>query len=288
MAKAPTTETIAAELTVPERVLLFCLASDTNLGEGRRVPCHRPTSGCDKPGARDHRWRPRPCVGCGGGGLKTAQGRPAAAFGASVVPPYPNVENTPRRLARSRSGRAPGRPLAASLSPRRRRIGTHPEVPARRRRAPLAPRSIGARRLYLANAAWPASAPYLRSRSRRSIRPTRHDAGADPTMVPPPSRCADRPGPPRGKLRASCGARDAAREPGACAAVLGPGHRLPLVALNATVAAETTPITGRQLGRPAISAMGHEPSLAPQKNWETFALKARHAARAAIGCPHCG
>jgi hypothetical protein len=31
MAKAPTTETIAAELTVPERVLLFCLASDTNL-----------------------------------------------------------------------------------------------------------------------------------------------------------------------------------------------------------------------------------------------------------------
>jgi hypothetical protein len=30
MAKPPTTETIAAELTVPERVLLFCLASDTN------------------------------------------------------------------------------------------------------------------------------------------------------------------------------------------------------------------------------------------------------------------
>jgi hypothetical protein len=30
MAKAPTTEIIAAELTVPERVLLFCLASDTN------------------------------------------------------------------------------------------------------------------------------------------------------------------------------------------------------------------------------------------------------------------
>jgi hypothetical protein len=30
MAKAPTPEAIAAELTVPERVLLFCLASDTN------------------------------------------------------------------------------------------------------------------------------------------------------------------------------------------------------------------------------------------------------------------
>jgi hypothetical protein len=30
MARAPATETIAAELTVPERVLLFCLASDTN------------------------------------------------------------------------------------------------------------------------------------------------------------------------------------------------------------------------------------------------------------------
>jgi hypothetical protein len=30
MAKAPTTETIAAELTVPERMMLFCLASDTN------------------------------------------------------------------------------------------------------------------------------------------------------------------------------------------------------------------------------------------------------------------
>jgi hypothetical protein len=30
MAKAPTTEQIAAELTVPERVLLFCLASDTD------------------------------------------------------------------------------------------------------------------------------------------------------------------------------------------------------------------------------------------------------------------
>jgi hypothetical protein len=29
-ARAPTTDTIAAELTVPERVLLFCLASDTN------------------------------------------------------------------------------------------------------------------------------------------------------------------------------------------------------------------------------------------------------------------
>jgi hypothetical protein len=30
MAKAPTPDTIAAELTVPERVLLFCPASDTN------------------------------------------------------------------------------------------------------------------------------------------------------------------------------------------------------------------------------------------------------------------
>jgi hypothetical protein len=30
MAKAPTAKTIAAELTVPERVLLFCLASDTD------------------------------------------------------------------------------------------------------------------------------------------------------------------------------------------------------------------------------------------------------------------
>jgi hypothetical protein len=30
MAKAPTPDTIAAELTVPERVLLFCLASDTD------------------------------------------------------------------------------------------------------------------------------------------------------------------------------------------------------------------------------------------------------------------
>jgi hypothetical protein len=30
MAKAPTTDTIAAALTVPERVLLFCLASDTD------------------------------------------------------------------------------------------------------------------------------------------------------------------------------------------------------------------------------------------------------------------
>jgi hypothetical protein len=30
MTKAPTTETIAAELTVPERVLLFCLASGTD------------------------------------------------------------------------------------------------------------------------------------------------------------------------------------------------------------------------------------------------------------------
>jgi hypothetical protein len=30
MARAPTTETIAAELSVPERVLLFCLASGTD------------------------------------------------------------------------------------------------------------------------------------------------------------------------------------------------------------------------------------------------------------------
>ena len=30
LAKTPTTEMIAAELTVPERVLLFCLASGTN------------------------------------------------------------------------------------------------------------------------------------------------------------------------------------------------------------------------------------------------------------------
>jgi hypothetical protein len=30
MAKTPTTERIAAELTVPERLLLFCLASGTN------------------------------------------------------------------------------------------------------------------------------------------------------------------------------------------------------------------------------------------------------------------
>jgi hypothetical protein len=29
MAKPPSSETIAAELTVPERVLLFCVASDT-------------------------------------------------------------------------------------------------------------------------------------------------------------------------------------------------------------------------------------------------------------------
>jgi hypothetical protein len=30
MAKTPTPDTIAASLTVPERVLLFCLASDTD------------------------------------------------------------------------------------------------------------------------------------------------------------------------------------------------------------------------------------------------------------------
>jgi hypothetical protein len=30
MAKRPTAESIAAELTVPERILLFCLASDTD------------------------------------------------------------------------------------------------------------------------------------------------------------------------------------------------------------------------------------------------------------------
>ena len=30
MTKAPTPETIAADLTVPERVLLFCVASDTD------------------------------------------------------------------------------------------------------------------------------------------------------------------------------------------------------------------------------------------------------------------
>ena len=30
MAKAPATEAIAAQLTVPERVLLLCLASDTD------------------------------------------------------------------------------------------------------------------------------------------------------------------------------------------------------------------------------------------------------------------
>jgi hypothetical protein len=30
MAKTPTTDTIVAELTVPERVLLFCLASGTD------------------------------------------------------------------------------------------------------------------------------------------------------------------------------------------------------------------------------------------------------------------
>jgi hypothetical protein len=30
MAKAPTTDTIAAELSVPERLLLFCLASGTD------------------------------------------------------------------------------------------------------------------------------------------------------------------------------------------------------------------------------------------------------------------
>jgi hypothetical protein len=36
MSKAPTTETIAAELTVPERVLLFCLASDTIPRRSRR------------------------------------------------------------------------------------------------------------------------------------------------------------------------------------------------------------------------------------------------------------
>jgi len=30
MAKTPTTESIAAALTVPERILLFCLASDTD------------------------------------------------------------------------------------------------------------------------------------------------------------------------------------------------------------------------------------------------------------------
>jgi hypothetical protein len=30
MAKTPTPDSIAAELTVPERILLFCLASDTD------------------------------------------------------------------------------------------------------------------------------------------------------------------------------------------------------------------------------------------------------------------
>lgn len=44
MAKTPTPETIAAELTVPERALLFCLASNTDwakagvtLGRGKPV-----------------------------------------------------------------------------------------------------------------------------------------------------------------------------------------------------------------------------------------------------------
>jgi hypothetical protein len=41
MAKAPTTETIAAELTVPERVLLFCLASDT---KGASAPPATPST----------------------------------------------------------------------------------------------------------------------------------------------------------------------------------------------------------------------------------------------------
>jgi hypothetical protein len=45
MAKPPT-EASAAELTVPERVLLFCLASDTNWvkGEARRPPRRQPTA----------------------------------------------------------------------------------------------------------------------------------------------------------------------------------------------------------------------------------------------------
>jgi hypothetical protein len=34
MAKSPTDESIAAELTVPERLLLFCLASDTDWQAG--------------------------------------------------------------------------------------------------------------------------------------------------------------------------------------------------------------------------------------------------------------
>jgi hypothetical protein len=34
MAEAAATDTIAAELTEPEPVLLFCLASDNRLGEG--------------------------------------------------------------------------------------------------------------------------------------------------------------------------------------------------------------------------------------------------------------
>jgi hypothetical protein len=38
MAKTPTTEMIAAELTVPERVLLFCLASGTNWVKAGDMP----------------------------------------------------------------------------------------------------------------------------------------------------------------------------------------------------------------------------------------------------------
>jgi hypothetical protein len=42
MAKASTTDTSAAALSVPERVLLFCLASEHRLGEGGRSRHHRP------------------------------------------------------------------------------------------------------------------------------------------------------------------------------------------------------------------------------------------------------
>jgi hypothetical protein len=108
------------------------------------------------------------------------------------------------------------------FTPRRRHIGTHPEVPARRRRrrrrrGPSGPSFIlGQRRLACQRALL--AVPIAGGRSGQPA----HDAGADQTMVPAAiSLAPTAPALPRGKPQGVRSPSMRPPEPGASAAVLG-------------------------------------------------------------------
>ena len=149
-----------------------CRGGDRVGGSGGRLP----GSGCGEPGRR---------IGLlGATGITTGVrprsscAAPGTAPGRRTINPFELIVEAPT-WAES---------LGAAQHPPRRRIGTHPEVPARRCRRHRAPTSSGARRLYLAKRAGLPALPIGGPKSRAFDQTNPPTTRAPTPPCPPPSR----------------------------------------------------------------------------------------------------